>query len=691
MNGAETIPQLPQTIGLVGPEMIEVVQGGVSARTTVRQIANLGGPTGPTGPSLTGEQIAALTNPVIDTPVLNSLQQTLAEQAVGAVPTNYAYAPLDVRRYGAVGNLVADDTVPINTACLVAATQGGGIVWIDGSLRCLVNSGNINVGNGVALHGPHDRGGYVIPPSTAGLQATGGSIWLNPSYTINLAPGTGAGSSVAGGASVRGLSIFRVGLTIPTTDAEATAALAAFAGTAITITAVDTANGDVTGVDCYVGYCNIIGFTYAIYSTRSDRFVAEYVNGDCTNGIYLNNTLDLARIFGCEFFPFICYPFGLGNEFWRSGTAFYMDTGAQWTQLINCYAYCYQVGYQLNARSLQVISCGSDGHIASIPANCIGFSTGGAATDIKIIGCQSAVHELCYYLNATGEQLMDNCSAWGLSNGQVVVTGNAGIVNIQGGYFYNNNGATGCTFITINSGVAKYYIGEVVFDGRGFVTTSTNIASSVTGQVGINTYVNQASNGGGPVIQNNVLISSATTTLQAMGDVTPNLQLNGTGQAASSYGGVYWNNNGNPPIVILGKSRSLVPGTYAIVNSGDQLGLIRFLGDDGTALQPGAQIYAVVNASPGAGSMPTTIHIQACAPGSVSPADVMTLSTAGTTVSGPFACNGNSPAAQSTGWGTPTNGAVINNFNASTATSTQVAQAVSELLLVLKSSGILGS
>jgi Right handed beta helix region len=51
MNGAETIPQLPQAVGLVGPEMIEVVQGGVSARTTVRQIAALGGPTGPLGPT----------------------------------------------------------------------------------------------------------------------------------------------------------------------------------------------------------------------------------------------------------------------------------------------------------------------------------------------------------------------------------------------------------------------------------------------------------------------------------------------------------------------------------------------------------------------------------------------------------------------------------------------------------------
>lgn len=45
------IPLLPQTVGLAGPEMIEVVQAGTSARTTVRQIAALGGPTGPLGPT----------------------------------------------------------------------------------------------------------------------------------------------------------------------------------------------------------------------------------------------------------------------------------------------------------------------------------------------------------------------------------------------------------------------------------------------------------------------------------------------------------------------------------------------------------------------------------------------------------------------------------------------------------------
>jgi hypothetical protein len=49
--GNVTIPMLPQSVALVGDEQLEIVQAGTSMRTTVLQIANLGGPTGPVGPT----------------------------------------------------------------------------------------------------------------------------------------------------------------------------------------------------------------------------------------------------------------------------------------------------------------------------------------------------------------------------------------------------------------------------------------------------------------------------------------------------------------------------------------------------------------------------------------------------------------------------------------------------------------
>src|SRR6185437_13074114 len=48
-------------------------------------------------------------------------KQTAAEIAAGVTPVNYAYAPLDCRRYGAKGDGSTDDTVSIQDSMSVAA------------------------------------------------------------------------------------------------------------------------------------------------------------------------------------------------------------------------------------------------------------------------------------------------------------------------------------------------------------------------------------------------------------------------------------------------------------------------------------------------------------------------------------------------------------------------------------------
>lgn len=54
---------LPQSLGLTGDEQLEIVQTGESKRTTVLQIANLGGPTGPPGAGPTGPTGPGVTGP----------------------------------------------------------------------------------------------------------------------------------------------------------------------------------------------------------------------------------------------------------------------------------------------------------------------------------------------------------------------------------------------------------------------------------------------------------------------------------------------------------------------------------------------------------------------------------------------------------------------------------------------------
>jgi hypothetical protein len=71
--------------------------------------------------------------------------------------------------------------------------------------------------------------------------------------------------------------------------------------------------------------------------------------------------------------------------------------------------------------------------------------------------------------------------------------------------------------------------------------------------------------------------------------------------------------------------------------------------------------------------------------------DILLLTTTGCEFSGALGVNGNSPPAQSTGWGTSTGGSVQNNFSGSAATLATLGAAVAQLITVLKAVGILGT
>jgi hypothetical protein len=65
--------------------------------------------------------------------------------------------------------------------------------------------------------------------------------------------------------------------------------------------------------------------------------------------------------------------------------------------------------------------------------------------------------------------------------------------------------------------------------------------------------------------------------------------------------------------------------------------------------------------------------------------------TAQSQFGGPIGVNGNGPPVQSTGYGTPTSGAIIANFPGATATLVQTSETVAQILLVLKSIGFIGA
>ena len=63
-----------------------------------------------------------------------------AESAVGVTPKNYAYPPLNVLRYGAVGDGASDDGPAIRSAWLVAKQQAGGTIVFPNAATYLVSS-----------------------------------------------------------------------------------------------------------------------------------------------------------------------------------------------------------------------------------------------------------------------------------------------------------------------------------------------------------------------------------------------------------------------------------------------------------------------------------------------------------------------------------------------------------------------
>ena len=71
-----------------------------------------------------------------------------------------------------------------------------------------------------------------------------------------------------------------------------------------------------------------------------------------------------------------------------------------------------------------------------------------------------------------------------------------------------------------------------------------------------------------------------------------------------------WSANGSSPYINLGKSRG-AEGAYTIVQDGDRLGQINFVGADGTDLAShAASIAAYVDGTPGSNDMPGRIYLQ---------------------------------------------------------------------------------
>lgn len=325
---------------------------------------------------------------------------------------------LSVADFGAVGDGTTDDTAAIQEA-LNSLGAAGGTVSVPNGMKCLIDN-NLTIPKSCHLVGPHSFVGTPGNNAAAVYGSVGGALLVNSTKTI----------TINSGASLRGLLIYRKGMTFPAANSSA------FAGTAITI------GGD----DAVVYGCQVMGFNKAIYSSGYQRQKIEYLLHDNINGIEITNCADIAYVSHCHAWPFS--NIGVGGSYTnitRTGKAYYFHDLCDWAKVTDCFSWGYAVGFQVtSANSVTLLGCGADNAYSGGPlvSGAMGFVIDGTSTDTSLIGCQAAAHDAAgAHVNTTGgvQTKIVNLSVWGGGSNSDGIRVTSGDVAILGGIMRGQN------------------------------------------------------------------------------------------------------------------------------------------------------------------------------------------------------------------------------------------------------------
>ena len=128
------------------------------------------------------------------------------------------------------------------------------------------------------------------------------------------------------------------------------------------------------------------------------------------------------------------------------------------------------------------------------------------------------------------------------------------------------------------------------------------------------------------VLQGSLVVGH--TALDGITSSEPHIQIHNTGNPA--FGAFRWADSAYGPINYMGKSRSGTIGTHALVENGDILGEIKFLGDDASDFNSvSASIGAAIDKAPGDNDMPGRLVFSTTADGAVAPTERMRIDSSG--------------------------------------------------------------
>ncbi|TAK89618.1 hypothetical protein EPO04_00725 [Patescibacteria group bacterium] len=126
------------------------------------------------------------------------------------------------------------------------------------------------------------------------------------------------------------------------------------------------------------------------------------------------------------------------------------------------------------------------------------------------------------------------------------------------------------------------------------------------------------------------LISNNNTTLRTINGLIPQLQLEGTDAAGSTISATRNSADANPPGIYFVKSRGTANGSTTIVQSGDNLGQISFIGANGSNSNTfAALIRAEVDGTPAAADMPGRLAFYTTPAGTTTVTERMRIDNSG--------------------------------------------------------------
>ena len=243
-------------------------------------------------------------------------------------------------------------------------------------------------------------------------------------------------------------------------------------------------------------------------------------------------------------------------------------------------------------------------HLAGGAANQIPFQTGSGVTSFAVAP------------SATGQVLGWNGSAFAWTT--TIATATTAT---------NQSGGTVAATTITASGTTTLSGNQIVS-----VTDNTNAALRIT----------QLGTGNALLVEDSTNPDATPFVIDASGRVvlgytanisTANLlELQSTGSATNfSFGFYGWSSGAGFPIQNFYRSKSGAIGTQGTVASGDNIGALRFFGDDNTAFIQAASITAAVDGTPGTSDMPGRLIFSTTADGASTPTERIRITSAGKT------------------------------------------------------------